>query len=100
MLPEAVARIEPWQIDNVCEYLSLSFVGVRIDHYERGNHATHLFIVTGSGGPGGRPIRYYLLVTRGFFERFTDRGSLRQALISTHVAKQLARSGGRTVTLY
>ena len=100
MLLEAIARIEPWQIDKVREYLSGALVGVRIDDFPRDNHVAHLFIVTEPSVPGGRPIRHYLLITRHFFERFADQGSLRQALISAHVAKQLARSGGRTVTLY
>lgn len=100
MLVDAIARIEPWQIDKVCDYLSRALVGVRIDDFPRGHHVAHLFVVTVPGVPGGRTTKYYLLITRQFFERFTDQGSLRQALISAHVAKQLARSGGRTLTLY
>ena len=98
---QTTARIETWRIDQVRKYLKREFPGSTLDDYPRGAHAAHLFLVRKEPGIGkGRPTTHQLLVTRGFFDRFTDQGALHEALVVGDVAEQLRRSGERTVELY
>lgn len=96
----ATARIDTWKIDQVRKYLGKAFLGGRIDDYPRGCNAAHLFLVAEPSVPGKPRKAHNLLVTRQFFDRFTDQGALHEALVAADVSRQLARGDGRTVELY
>ncbi len=99
-MPTATRQIDTWKIEEVRRYLGREFGGGRIDDYPRGAWTSHLFIVTDSGVGLRQQKRYYLLLTRGFFDRCNDHASLRDALESADVGRALSRAGDRTVELY
>lgn len=96
----AAARIDSWKIDEVRKYLSKSFVGCRVDDYPRGCNIAHLFLIAEPTVPGQRRKAHNLLVTRQFFDRFSDHSALQEALNMADVSRQLLRGDGRTVELY
>jgi hypothetical protein len=93
-------RIESWKIDLVRRYLERQFPDARIDDYIRGGGIAHLFQVLTKHAAGQRRVAHQLLVTRKFFDRYTDAASLRQELLGSGVADSLERSDDRTVELY
>lgn len=91
--------IDLWKIEEVRRYLAKRFPGGRFDDYPRGAGTAHLFVVTVSP-IGQRQARHNLVVTRQFFDRFTDHSSLKNALDSGDVGRSLERAGERSVELY
>lgn len=97
---QTAGRIETWQLDEIRRCLGREFPGSRIDDYPRGGHTAYLFTITEAAVSRANAMRHHLLVTRGFFDRFTDFVGLRDALVSGDVGRQLRREGEKTVTLY
>ena len=97
---ESTGRIEPWKIDLVRRHLERRFPDARIDDYIRGGGIAHLFQVLTKHATGQRRVAHQLLVTRKFFDRYTDAASLRQELLGNGVADSLEKAGDRTVELY
>ncbi len=93
-------RIEPWKITEVRKYLERDFPESRIDEYPKGMHAAHLFLVLTQRLNDRHRVAHQLLITRQFFDRYTDEIAIRQALMSADVGSHLKRAGERTVELY
>ncbi|HEV8309655.1 MAG TPA: hypothetical protein VGW35_18485 [Methylomirabilota bacterium] len=93
-------QVDAWKIDEVRQYLARVFPAARLDDYPRGLAIAHLFVVTATGIDRRKQERHYLLVTRQFFDRFSDGAGLKDALDSADVPRSLARAGERTVELY
>lgn len=100
MLQATTGRIDSWKIDEVRKYLGKSFLGGRLEDYPRGCNVAHLFQVAEPSAPGQPRKAHNLLITRQFFDRFTDHSALHEALATADVSRQLARGNGRTVELY
>ncbi|MGH7322640.1 MAG: hypothetical protein ACRELA_23880 [Candidatus Rokuibacteriota bacterium] len=96
----ATTKVEPWKIDEVRKYLEKMFREARIDEYPKGMHAAHLFLVLTQRLNDRHRVAHQLLITRQFFDRFTDNLALRQALVTADVESHLKRAGERTVELY
>jgi len=93
-------RIEMWKVDLVRRYLERQFPEARVEDYARGGGIAQLFQVLTKHASGQRRVTHQLLVTRKFFDRYTDVASLRQELLGSGVAQSLERSGDRTLELY
>ena len=93
-------RIETWKIDLVRRHLERRFPDARIDDYPRGGGIAHLFQVLTKHASGQRRVAHQLLVTRTFFDRYTDAASLRQELLGGGLTETLERHGDRTLELY
>jgi hypothetical protein len=94
------APIETWKLEEVRHYLGRHFPAAHLDDYPRGAAIAHLFTVTESALDRRKQNRHYLLITRQFFDRFSDASALKEALESADVGKSLLRAGDRTVELY
>ena len=92
--------IDLWKIDEVRTYLANHFAGARIDDCPRGEWTACLFTLTEPSPDPRKHKRYYLLLTRQFFDRFRDYTAFKEALDSADVARTLTRAGERTVELY
>src|SRR5262249_53914868 len=92
--------IEQWEVEEGRRYLGEKIPAGRLGDYPRGGALAHLFAVVGAGGDPRPPQRPNLLVTRQFFDRYTDSGALKDALESAEVGRSLTRAGDRTVELY
>jgi hypothetical protein len=100
MMAAATRRLEPWKADEVRKHLQRSFREGRIEDYPKGAQAAHLFLVLQARPHERHRVAHQLLITRQFFDRFSDVMALREALVSTDVAESLQRAGDRTVELY
>jgi hypothetical protein len=100
MIAASTRRLEPWKADEVRKYLQRAFREGRIDDYPKGAQAAHLFLVLKARPREGHRVAHQLLITRQFFDRFSDVMALREALASTDVGTSLQRAGDRTVELY
>ena len=83
----ASGRIEPWKLDLVRRYLERRFPDARVDDYVRGGGIAHLFQVLTKHATGQRRVAHQLLITRKFFDRYTDATSLRQELLGSAVPR-------------
>ena len=93
-------RIEHWKVDEVRKYLERAFRDCRIDDYPKGSHTSHQFLVMTQRPMDQHRVAHQLLVTRGFFDRFTDPTALGEGLRAGDVLASLKRAGERTVELY
>jgi hypothetical protein len=93
------ARLDPWKISEVLKYLGKKFPECRLDEFPRGSGVAHLFVVTEPAADPRKRQRHNLLITRGFFDRFSDPTSLAQALEAAAVAGSLTKAGDRTIDL-
>jgi hypothetical protein len=92
-------RLDSWKISAVVRYLGDAFPGSRVEEYPRGGAVAHLFVVVAPGLDPRKRQRHNLLVTRAFFDRFSDPTSLGEALDSAGIARSLAKAGDRTIDL-
>jgi hypothetical protein len=95
-----MAGIEPWQVQEVLRYLARAFPTSRLDDYPRGGAVSHLFTIRDAAPDPRKAQRHHLIVTRQFFERYTDAVSLKAALESAEVARALIRAGDKTIDLH
>jgi hypothetical protein len=91
--------VDQWKIEEVRRYLEKVFPASRLDSYPRGILA-QLFTVTEGAVDPRKQQRHHLLVTRQFFDRYTDASALKEALAAADVARSLVRAGERTIELY
>lgn len=96
----AATKLELWKTDEVRKYLAREFHEGRIEDYPKGLHAAHLFLVLKQRPHERHRVAHQLLITRQFFERFSDYTALREALVSADVGGHLQEAGDRTVELY
>jgi hypothetical protein len=96
----ASTRLEPWKADEVRKHLQRTFREGRIEDYPKGAQAAHLFLVLKQRPHERHRVAHQLLITRQFFDRFSDAVALREALVSTDVVTSLQRAGDRTIELY
>jgi len=96
----ATKRLEPWKTDEVRKYLQREFHEGRIEDYPKGAASAHLFLVLKQRPHERHRVAHQLLITRQFFERFSDYAALREALVSADVGGHLQQAGDRTVELY
>jgi hypothetical protein len=95
-----MAGIEPWKVQEVVRYLVGAFPASRVEDYPRGNAVAHLFVIRESAPDPRKAQRHNLMVTRQFFERYSDSIALKDALESGDIARSLKRAGDRTIDLY
>ena len=100
MMVVATKRLEPWKTDEVRKYLQREFHEGRIEDYPKGAASAHLFLVLKQRPHERHRVAHQLLITRQFFERFSDYTALREALVSADVGGHLQQAGDRTVELY
>jgi hypothetical protein len=87
-------------VQEVLRYLARAFPTSRVDDYPRGGAVSHLFTIREAAADPRKAQRHHLIVTRQFFERYTDAVSLKDALESADVARTLIRAGDRTIDLH
>ncbi len=91
--------IDPWKIDEVRRYLQDLFANDEIDHYPR-DRAAHLFLIMKRDRHGRSKVAHQLLITKGFFDRFTDNLALVGALSTGQVGIRMIEAADRTVELH
>ena len=92
--------VEPWKIEEIRRHLQERFPENEIDCFARGQHAAHLFLVLKADPREKNRVVHQLLITKRFFDRFTDQGSLATALAAGEVVLRMIQASDRTVELY
>ena len=95
-----LASIEPWKIEEVRRYLQERFAEDEIDHFPRGDQAAYLFLVMKRDQQKKSRVTHQLLVTKKFFDRFTNHMALAGALSVGGVVMRMIEASDRTVELH
>jgi hypothetical protein len=97
----AAGRVDRWKLEAVEKYLKDAFLEGSVEHTPRGAGSAEIFVVRGRTHVlEAQKVLHQLWIARSFFDRFTDSGSLRDALDGADVAAALKRSGDKVLEIY